>query len=138
MLFKRIISSAMVVFLFSTSLVLFAQEKNTEKKMDHSMMQEKDMSKCMDKVASDEHMRGEMMDKMMEHTKNDSSGMMQMCKLMMDNPEMHSMMMKMMSDKSMEHKDMDHKGMMMKDKKMKHDKEPEGKNNSEHEDHHKN
>ena len=129
----KIMSLAMVVFLTSASSVLFAQENTNEKKMDHAMMQEKDMSKCMDKIASDDHMRGEMMDKMMEHTKNDSSGMMQMCKMMMDNPEMHSMMKKMMSDKST-----DNEGMIIKDKKMKHNKEPEGKKNSEHEEHHQN
>lgn len=128
----KIISLAMVVFLTSASLVLFAQENTTDKKMDHAMMQDKDMSKCMNKISSDEQMRGEMMNKMMESTKNDSSGMKQMCKMMLDNPEMHSMMMKMMSNNSM-----DHEGMMMKDKKMKHNKEPEGKKNTEHEEHHK-
>ncbi len=112
--------------------VLTAQNKSTEKKPDHSSMQKGDMHKCMDKIASDEHMKGEMMTKMMEHAKGDSTSMMKMCKTMMDNPEMHKMMMKMMQGNSK-----DHKGMMMEGKKMKHNKEPEVNKTSDHEEHHK-
>ena len=75
----------------------------------------------MDKIASDEHMRGMMMQKMMDQTKDDSSGMMQMCKIMIDNPGIHSMMMKMMHGEG---------GMMQDSTKT--------MNKSEHESHHKN
>ncbi len=84
--------------LFITATTFIAQDKSSEKKADHSSMQKEDMHKCMDKIASDEHMRGEMMTKMMNHMKGDSTSMMEMCKTMMDNPEMHSMMKKMMGN----------------------------------------
>lgn len=91
-----------IVFL-STAFIANAQEKPTEMKEHRMTMQNEDLSagrhdmqKCMDKIASDEHIRGEMMGMMMEHMKDDSTGMMKMCKMMMDNPEMMKMMMNMM------------------------------------------
>ncbi|GBD92141.1 hypothetical protein BMS3Abin04_02875 [bacterium BMS3Abin04] len=79
--------------LFFMAATFTAQDKPSEKKADQTSMQ---MNKCMDKIASDEHMRGEMMTKMMDQTKGDSASMMKMCKTMMDDPEMHSMMKEMM------------------------------------------
>lgn len=93
-------------FLFNLTAFTYAQEKPTEKKEHKMMMQQDDMQKCMDKIASDKQMRGMMMQKMMDHAKNDSTGMMQMCKMMMDNPEMHKMMMKMMQGEAMMKQDM--------------------------------
>jgi len=130
MLNKRVILMTIFGLLFFIAATLPAQDKPSEKKVDNSMMQKGDMHKCMDKIASDEHMRGEMMTKMMDHMKGDSTGMMKMGKTMMSNPEMHSMMMKMMQNNSK-----DHEGMMMNGKKMNHDKKSEDK--TEHEDHHK-
>lgn len=122
-----------------------AQEKSTEKKENKTMMQDENMQKYMDKIASDGQMRGMMMSKMMEHMKADSSGMMQMCQMMMDNPGMHKMMMKMMMGNMMNgdmmNGDMmkDHKMMkdcdMMKDGKMMNDS-TKTMNKSEHEKHH--
>src|SRR5690606_28063698 len=85
---------------FTATLIANAQEKPTEKK-EHKMMQQEDIEKCMDKIAADSTMRMQMMDKMMEHTKGDTSDMMEMCKMMMSNPEMHKMMMKMMHGEGM-------------------------------------
>lgn len=131
MLTKKLAFVLFMGFVISLSGLLYAQEKTSEKKEEHKMMQDKNMQECMDKIASDEHMRGMMMQKMMEHVKSDSTGMMQMCKMMMDNPEMHKMMMKMM------HGD---KG-MMGDKMMKHDMmksdSTKAMKESEHEKHHK-
>lgn len=64
------------------------------------MMQDKDMQKCMDKIAADSTMRIQMMDQ----CKGDKVAMIKMCKQMMDNPEMHKMMMKggMMKHKMMD------------------------------------
>lgn len=108
--------------LFIAATAITAQEKSSEKKNDHSSMQKGDVHKCMDKIASDEHMRGEMMTKMMDQMKVDSTSMMEMCKTMMDNPEMHSMMKNMMGN-------MDGKMMHDSTKKM---------NESTHNAHHKN
>ncbi len=102
-----------------------AQEKPVEKRANKMMTQDEDIRKCMERIASDGNMRGMMMQKMMDHTKSDSSGMMQMCKMMMDNPEMHKMMMKMMHSEGM----MDH-NMRMKDDSTK------AMDKSEHESHH--
>ncbi|QQS37189.1 MAG: hypothetical protein IPM56_04335 [Ignavibacteriales bacterium] len=115
---------------FAATLAANAQEKPTEKKEHKMMMQDEDMQKCMDKIASDEHMRGMMMQKMMEHTKSDSSGMMQMCKMMMDNPEIHKMMMKMMHGEGM----MD--GMMKHDMKDEKSDTMKKKEETEHKSHH--
>lgn len=46
--------------LFFMATALTAQDKPSEKKAGHSSMQKKeDMHKCMDKIASDEHMKGD-------------------------------------------------------------------------------
>ncbi|GBD92146.1 hypothetical protein BMS3Abin04_02880 [bacterium BMS3Abin04] len=130
MLNKHAILMTIFGLLFLMATTLPAQDKPSEKKVDNSMMQKEDMHKCMDKIASDEHMRGKMMTKMMDHMKGDSTGMMKMCKTMMSNLEMHSMMKKMMGNNSK-----DHEGMMMNGGKMNHDKKSEGK--TKHEDYHK-
>ena len=122
MLKKNLIAVFVLALLFAFVPFINAQEKSTEKK-ESKMMQDEDMQKCMDKIAFDEHMRGMMMQKMMDHTISDSSGMMQMCKMMMDNHEMHKMMMKMMHGEGMMKHD------MMKDSSKTMDK-------SEHESHH--
>ncbi|OGU77471.1 MAG: hypothetical protein A2V93_00240 [Ignavibacteria bacterium RBG_16_34_14] len=98
MLNKNLIAVFILGLLFTFVSSINAQEKPTEKKESKMMMQDEDM-KCMDKIASDSTMRMEMMNMMMNKCKNDKEGMMQMCKTMMDNPEMHKTMMKMMQDK---------------------------------------
>lgn len=130
MLNKHVILTTIFGLLFITAISLTAQDKPSEKKADNSTIQKEDVHKCMDKIASDEHMRGEMMTKMMNHMKGNSNGMMEMGKTMMANPEMHSMMMKMMQSNSK-----NHEGMMMNGKKMDYDKKSEGK--TDHDDHHK-
>ncbi|MBU2447554.1 MAG: hypothetical protein KJ666_18540 [Bacteroidetes bacterium] len=105
-------------FVFSSVLIIKAQEKSSEKKDKQTQAQSEDMQKCMDKIASDNHMREMMMQKMMDHTKGNKEGMMQMCKKMMDNPDMHKMMMEMIGGKMMEHEGMMKHDMMNAD----HDK----------------
>jgi len=70
-----------------------AQEDLTEKKESKMVMQGDDMQKCMENIAADSTMRMQMMNMMMTKCKDDKKGMMQMCKTMMDKPEMHEMMM---------------------------------------------
>jgi len=122
-----LIISILTVLLASVTLTN-AQEKPSEKKDMQTMMQHDDMQKCMDKIAADSTMRMQMMNMMMNKCKDDKEGMVQMCKTMMDNPEMHKTMMKMMNDKG-----------MMKDGMMKHDMMSDStktKNKSDHESHH--
>lgn len=121
MLLKKVLFIMVIGLMLISVNTFIAQEKSAEKKSEHTMMQDEDMHKCMDKIASDEHMRGDMMKKMMKETEGDSTGMMQMCKMMMDNPEMMKMMMKMMHGDS---------GMM------KHDMMKDSTKESEHESHH--
>ncbi|HCY74736.1 MAG TPA: hypothetical protein DHV28_02355 [Ignavibacteriales bacterium] len=93
------------------------------------MMQDEDMQKCMDKIAAESTMRMQMMNKMTDQCKGDKEGVMQMCKTMMNNPEMHKTMMKMMNDKG-----------MMKDGMMNNDMMEDSTktmNKSDHESHHK-
>jgi len=125
---KNLIAAFILGFLFTFATSVIAQEKPIEKKESKMMMQDGDMEKCMDKIAADGQMRDMMMNKMMEHMKADSSGMMQMCKMMTDNPEMNKMRINMMGDMT---KDCG----MMKDKMIKDSTKT--MNKSEHESHHK-
>src|SRR3989304_7983545 len=98
-MFKRNLIAVFVLgLLFTFVTSINAQEKPIEKKENKMMMRDGDMEKCMDKIAADGQMRDMMMNKMMEHMKADSSGMMQMCKMMTDNPEMNKMRINMMGD----------------------------------------
>lgn len=76
------------------------QKKNVEGQKQMQMMQMMQdstmVNMMMDHIAKDDHMRMQMMQKMMQTCQNDSSKMMGMCKMMMEDKEMHSMMMKMM------------------------------------------
>jgi len=122
-----LIISILTVFL-AAGTITNAQDKPSEKKDMQTMIQHDDMQKCMDKIAADSTMRMQMMNMMMNKCKDDKEGIMQMCKTMMDNPEMHKTMMKMMNDKD-----------MMKDGMMKHDMMSDStktKNKSDHESHH--
>lgn len=112
-MFKKTLILALTITAFLLSFsYMNAQEQQVEKKeMKMTIMQHDDMENCMNKVAADGTMRMQMMDKMINHTKGDKEGMMQMCKMMMENPEMHTMMKEMM------HKN----GGMMKDGMMKND-----------------
>ncbi len=103
-----LIISILTVFLSAVTLTN-AQEKPSGKKDMQTMMQHDDMQNCMDKIAADSSMRMQMMNMMMNKCKNDKEGMMQMCKKMMDNPEMHKTMMEKM-----------HSGGMMEGGMMKH------------------
>ena|SRR4030066_989872 len=103
-----LIISVLTILLASVTLTN-AQEKPSEKKDMQTMMQHDDMQKCMDQIAADSTMRIQMMDMMMNKCKNDKEGMMQMCKTMMDNPEMHKTMMEKI-----------HSGGMMEGGMMKH------------------
>ena len=123
------------------SAVLFAlfasasgQDMKQMGKDEHKQMQIMEMVKdssmmdmMMDRIASDEHMRTMMMEKMMLHAKADSGSMMAMCGKMMDDSDMHSMMKKMMDGGTMRH------GMM----KMKPTDRKKGQTEKQdHKDHH--
>jgi len=121
----------LVAFLFIAVGASYAQdEKNVEKpsmKMNEAMS-DSTMTNCMDKIASDDGSRTMMMQKMMESVEGDKMAMKEMCKTMMDNPEMKAMMKEMMGG------DMMKDGGMMKDKSNSGD---EGGSESTHESHHK-
>lgn len=129
MLKKNLIEVFVFGLLFTLVPFTNAQEKPVEKKDNKMMMQNDDMQNCMDKIASDENIREMMMQKMMKHSEGNSESQMKMCKMMMDNPEMHKMMMNMMNEKGM----MQGNG-MMKDGMMKDTTKTMKK--SEHESHH--
>jgi len=109
MLNKNLIAVIILGLLFTIVSTINAQEKPIESKEMKMMMQDEDMQKCMDKIAADSSMRMQMMNMMMNKCKNDKEGMMQMCKTMIDNPEMHKTMMEKM-----------HSGGMMEGGMMKH------------------
>lgn len=101
-MFKKnfLIISILTVFLMA-AMVTKAQEKPTEMKEIKMNMQDDDVQKCMTKIAADSTLRMQMMNMMMTKCGNDKECMMQICKTMMDNPEMKMTMMKMMKDKGM-------------------------------------
>lgn len=114
---------AVFVGLLFVSGNTLAQEKETSShgQMMQMMQDSSAMKMMMKHIATDENMRRMMMQEMMAAVQNDSTGMKQMCRMMMENSDMHSSMMKMMDGKK--------KGCMSKDGKMKHEME-------EKEDHH--
>jgi len=128
---------ALVAFLFIAVGSSYAQEeKNVEKpvmKMNEAMS-DSTMTNCMDKIASDDGSRTMMMQKMMESVEGDKMAMKEMCKTMMDNPEMKAMMKEMMGGDMMKDGKMMQDGGMMKDKSNSND---EGGSESTHESHHK-
>lgn len=66
------------------------------------MMQDSSMvNAMMDNIASNSHMRLMMMQKMIQHAKSDSTGMMQMFETMAGDQEMHAMRLKMMGTETM-------------------------------------
>ncbi len=87
-----------LAFLFVGAQAQEKKEKGTEQKeqMMEMMKDSSMMNMMMDRIASDPHMRMMMMHKMMEHAKHDSASMIEMCKTMMKDKDMHGMMMKMM------------------------------------------
>src|SRR5512133_1026968 len=54
------------------------------------------MQECMNQIAADSTMRKEMFTRLMDNMKGDTTAMKQMCRQMMNDPDMHEMMMKMM------------------------------------------
>jgi hypothetical protein len=101
MLKKNFLIITLLTVFLAAGTITNAQENPTEKKDTKMVKQYDDMQKCMDKIAADSTMRMQMMVKMTDQCKGNKEGMMQMCKTMMDNPEMHKTMMKMMEDKGM-------------------------------------
>lgn len=94
-----------VLTLSATLLVFFVtaatpQEKKMDQKKHKQMMEMMQdstmMNMVMEHMAKDDHMRNMMMEKMMVACKADTSKMMGMCKMMMENEEMQPMMEKMM------------------------------------------
>lgn len=55
------------------------------------------MQECMNQIASDSTMRNEMFTKLMDNMKGDTTAMKHMCRKMMNDPDMHEVMMKMMT-----------------------------------------
>lgn len=112
---------ALAFFTISASLFLFivaatAQEKKMDENMHKHMMQMMQdstmMSMMMEHIAKDDHMRGIMMNKMMAVCKSDTSKMMGMCKAMMEDNDMHPMMMKIMKVDKIEPKRIEKKKMI--------------------------
>lgn len=116
-IFAAITVSLMVLFVAACQQYKPEAKQTDEQKQVHmtEMLQDSSMvNMMMDRIASNSQMRMMMMQKMMHHAKADSTGMMQMCKTMADDKEMHAMMMKMMG-----HGTMTNGGMMKHDMKQK-------------------
>ncbi|HLN56707.1 MAG TPA: hypothetical protein VK207_11975 [Bacteroidales bacterium] len=75
------------------------------------------MQECMNQIASDSTMRNEMFTKLMDNMKGDTTAMKHMCRQMMNDPDMHEVMMKMMYQEGSGGMG----GRMMKGGTMKHD-----------------
>jgi predicted hydrolase (HD superfamily) len=102
-LFIVIIAAIGIMILAVTSL---PQEKQRTMNVNPNQMQimeimrdSSSVNNIMDRMASDSGMRTKLMNKMISRVHGDSSGMMQICKMIMDNKEMHSIMMKMINRK---------------------------------------
>ena len=95
-LFYIVVMVAISFIALSTSNAQETKEDKPVMKMNTMTSDSTMMKDCMDKIASNNEMRKMMMNKMMDNTKGDENGMKEMCKTMMNNPEMHQTMMKMM------------------------------------------
>jgi hypothetical protein len=104
---KNLISVMILFFYFLSFSVAHGQQQKQGNDENQPMGSRSQMQKCIDAIASDSTSRMEMMSRMMEQVRGDSSGMKQMCKKMMQDPEMQKMMMNMMHGEGM--------GGMMKD-----------------------
>ena len=98
---RKLVAVLAIIFLFAIVSFISAQQKPQEKKDNQTVMQYKDMQAYMDKIAADSTLRMQMMVKMMEYTKGNYQGMMQMYEMMSSYPEMHSIMMEMMGEEGM-------------------------------------
>lgn len=126
-----IITAFLMLGLTASVVAQDAQKKMMDmKKQMHTKEMMKDaamVDMVMDEIAGDDGLRMKMMEKMMTHAHKDSTAMMSMCKTMMDDKDMHSMMMKMMGGGMKGMKGM--KGMM-------HEKMDEKKDSMDHKEHH--
>ena len=102
-LFLIIITVVCIMILPSTVL---PQAKQKTMQIDQKQMQVMQMMRdsssvnmLMDRMASDSAMRAKLMDKMINRVKDDSTGMMLICRKIKDNKEMHSTMLKVMEQK---------------------------------------
>ncbi|NIR51725.1 hypothetical protein GWO43_24425 [candidate division KSB1 bacterium] len=124
---KQLTFLIMAVSLLSISQVSMAQKKPTDptkQKQTMEMMQDSTMmSMMMEHIAKDDHMRNMMMHKMMQSVKGDEAEMMEICKAMIADQDMHSMMMKMMKgDMGM----MEPESMQKQDEKEGHEQHHQG------------
>ncbi|MGE5419636.1 MAG: hypothetical protein ACM3UT_05590 [Chloroflexota bacterium] len=92
---------AFVVFLMAASVMNAQVNQPVRDKESQGMgkgmgMGSGSMAECMNQIAADSTMRNEMFTKLLDKTKGDTTAMKQMCRQMMNNPDMHVMMMEMM------------------------------------------
>ena len=91
-----------VFFLMIFVTAAYAQEDKSGKKAgEPSGMGMSKVEDCMDQIAADKDMRMQMMNRMMDQVKNDTTSMKDFCRTMMKDPQMHSMMMRMMNESGM-------------------------------------
>lgn len=109
---KTIKLTALLIFLLGLSVN--GQQKSGMGKSESQMAMPSEMNDCMNTIAADSTLRMQMMSRMMENTKGDTVGMMQMCKKMMSNPGMQEMMMNMMHSDGMDKMNMKKDDHMMK------------------------
>jgi len=139
-LFYIVVIVAISFIALGTSIAQETKEEKPVMKMKTMMSDSTNtmINNCMDKISSDEGMRSMMMQKMMDKSNGDEEGMMEMCKTMMDNPEMMKMMKKMMGENSDMMKDGDMHDKMMKEGMMQKDNDnSDSDNGNAHESHHK-
>lgn len=127
---KRLMVVLILIGLFVFSGSVFSQETGKmpgeQAKMMEMMKDSTKVKRMMEHIATDDHMRKMMMQHMMNSVKSDSSGMMEMCKMMMGDHDMHDMMMKLME------------GGMMKEGMHEKNTTDEKMENEDHENHHLN
>jgi hypothetical protein len=101
---KRLTFSVIITSLLVLSVTGIAQEKKMDQKKQAPMMEMmKDstmMNRMMENIAKDDHMRMQMMQKMIQSAKGDQAKMTGLCKAMVEDEDMHSLMMKIMGSEA--------------------------------------
>jgi hypothetical protein len=72
--------------------------QNQQMQMTEMMKDSTMMNMMMERIFANSNLRMKMMEKMMQHAKTDSAGMMPMCKMMTDDKDMHAVLTKLLDE----------------------------------------
>lgn len=99
---KQLTFSVLIINFLVFAVTGIAQEKKMDQKKQAQMMMKDStmLNMMMENIAKDDHLRVQMMQKMIQSAKGDQAEMAALCKAMVEDEDMHSLMMKMMGSEA--------------------------------------